>query len=385
MVSKYVNNNQLIMMAMKKLVYGLMALAMVGAIVSCECWKDEEPALKEETPTLPVKSPIEMYVTCEHAGWDNHLFSTDSLGDWCAEYDGSFSIEQSVNGETQFILERRNLDYLSDSGIQAFMKFHFYFPANISLEKGVKYYFGKVEEDCDTSDGVVVRDPSSTKKNVVEVRTGLHDLVSTSGWVKFTRIEKLPLDGEKVYVLDMEFECEGSAEYFDELYPFAIVGGKIVDNPGKCSSLVPEDPWMAENAIIEYLLEGCVDFDAEMVVAGLPGVWHRDSYLIYNENWTKITTPIKVAGEDYMEGMATEEYTFAVDGSGECCIMPEDPTIEPFAEVFEWTVDAECGKLALSGDCNVEWTVSGYSNEYIVLDMTDGDNKNYRTILKRKE
>ena len=79
-------------------------------------------------------------------------------------------------------------------------------------------------------------------------------------------------------------------------------------------------------------------------------------------------------------------------GSMAACSAPYTP-VETFAEAAdpvaisaeaEAAWDAESGKLTLSGDYNDVWSVTGYSDYYVVLDQISREGWNYRTILKRK-
>ena len=52
---------------------------------------------------------------------------------------------------------------------------------------------------------------------------------------------------------------------------------------------------------------------------------------------------------------------------------------------FNWVYNVESSRLTCSGEYNLEWTVTGFSDEYIVLDRLDFDGDNIRTILKCKK
>ena len=149
-------------------------------------------------------------------------------------------------------------------------------------------------------------------------------------------------------------------------------------------TITNEGSWYYENEAIDKLLEGCKDFDADTLVSGLVDEWGRDSYLKYNDDWSKIIEPYRVIGYDYIEGLAYEKYNFNADGTGWLSVNPTEPDMETMTYDLNWSYDAESNQLTLSGEYNLEWTVTGFSDEYIVLDRLDFDGDNIRTILKRK-
>lgn len=149
-------------------------------------------------------------------------------------------------------------------------------------------------------------------------------------------------------------------------------------------TITNEGSWYYHTEAINELLDTCKDFDAETLLAGLEGKWETDSLLIYDDEWKSITTPLRVMGEDYVDGGAYSFYVFATDGTGYRYVHYPEPGIEPETLEFSWTYNAESSKLTLSGDYNNEWSVTGYSNYYIVLDQISREGWNYRTILKRK-
>ena len=149
-------------------------------------------------------------------------------------------------------------------------------------------------------------------------------------------------------------------------------------------TITNEGSWYYHTEAINELLDTCKDFDAETLLAGLEGKWETDSLLIYDDEWKSITTPLRVMGEDYVDGGAYSFYVFATDGTGYRYVNYPEPGIEPETLEFSWTYNAESSKLTLSGDYNNEWSVTGYSNYYIVLDQISREGWNYRTILKRQ-
>lgn len=149
-------------------------------------------------------------------------------------------------------------------------------------------------------------------------------------------------------------------------------------------TITNEGSWYYENEAINELLDSCKDFNAETLLASLAGKWETDSLLIYDDEWKRITTPLRVKGYDYLDGGAYSYYTFAVDGTGSRYVHYPEPDVETETLEFSWSYNAEEGKLTLSGDYNNSWKVTGYSNYYIVLDQISREGWNYRTILKHK-
>ena len=149
-------------------------------------------------------------------------------------------------------------------------------------------------------------------------------------------------------------------------------------------TITNEGSWYYHTEAINELLDTCKDFDAETLIAGLEGKWETDSLLIYDDEWKSITTPLRIYGEDYVDGGAYSFYVFAAEGTGYRYVHYPEPDVEPETLEFSWAYDAESGKLTLSGDYNNVWSVTGYNDYYVVLDQISREGWNYRTILKRK-
>lgn len=371
---------------MKKLFVCLMALVVASATMSCEKHNNEKVTpSQDEQVSKPASSHIEMYVTSEQAGWNKTLFSADKLGGWWKPTTDKFSIIQKQSGTIQFVLTRGELEYDNADQHSAFVDFCFNFPADIPLVVGTKYYFGETTNKNELYYGVVIENPSINDTNFIELRADIYKFVSTSGWVEFSKIEKETIDGEDVYTLDMTFGFKG----LDKARGVAtceVTMGRITNNPGECNAplyYLSDSGYVAETAIIESLVSKCSNFNAETLVAGLEGKWIPDSRLKYDEQWANITTPYLVMGIDYAEGLTYSHYTFTADGKGTYYAEFEEPYMEPETREFSWAYDAEGGKLKLSGDYKNEWSVSGYSNDYLVLDRISFDGWNYRQILKR--
>ncbi|MBO7307765.1 MAG: hypothetical protein J6U59_07025 [Alistipes sp.] len=149
-------------------------------------------------------------------------------------------------------------------------------------------------------------------------------------------------------------------------------------------TITNEGSWYYHTEAINELLDTCKDFDAETLLAGIEGKWMPDSLLIYDDEWANITTPLRVMGKDYVDGRAYSFFIFAADGTGSRYVNYPEPDMEPETQEFDWVYDAESGKLKLTGDYKNEWSVTGYSNYYIVLDQISREGWNYRNILKRQ-
>ena len=162
-----------------------------------------------------------------------------------------------------------------------------------------------------------------------------------------------------------------------------------VTDEGKAmrASLLPasylEMEFVEINNIVSELLDSCKDYNEEVLVEGLVGVWSDDSELIYDSEWNKVTRVNLLLGECYVEGFGYSIYTFTADGEGSQYYEPENPTISPMTIPFTWSYDDTTNMLKLTGEMlNSEYIVSGFSNEYLVIDSTNTD-ENVRTILKR--
>ena len=160
--------------------------------------------------------------------------------------------------------------------------------------------------------------------------------------------------------------------------------GKVVSTHWYEVTITTRGSWYYENEAIDKLLEGCKDFDADTLVSGLVDEWGCDSYLKYNDDWSKIIEPYLVIGYDYIEGLAYEKYNFNADGTGWHSVNPTEPDMETMTYNFNWSYDAESNQLTLSGVYNHKWRVTGCNDNYIVLDETTTNGDNLRTILKRK-
>ena len=140
---------------------------------------------------------------------------------------------------------------------------------------------------------------------------------------------------------------------------------------------------------IDNLMAQCKNFDAEMLIQGLPGVWEINSLVTYNADWSTIDQPHLVMGKTNAVGIPAEiKYTFTEDGKGLYCVVPVPfPDANPSTTPFNWRYNADNHKLIMTWETGIEIqrTVSGFNSEYIVLDYVDDSTKqNIREILKKK-
>ncbi len=137
---------------------------------------------------------------------------------------------------------------------------------------------------------------------------------------------------------------------------------------------------------IDNLMVKCRNFETESLLQGLPGEWDLDSYVVYDDTWQTITSPLFVMGDMICEGLSVTTYIFNVDGTASYSYISSYPPFEQIVQEFTWSYDADNNELIMSGeDYNAQYTVSGFNGEYLVLDYYDSINKhNARKIYKRK-
>lgn len=142
---------------------------------------------------------------------------------------------------------------------------------------------------------------------------------------------------------------------------------------------------LSVNIAIANLIEECYDFDAEEMINGIQGEWTLDSTLIYNEDWTKIIEPLKVMGTDCVEGLGYVTYVFNNEYMEMHSFNSAEPDTEPEITKYTWIYNTATRKLILVGDnSNLEYIVSGFSRNYLILDYVMNNGRNLRTILKCK-
>ena len=89
-------------------------------------------------------------------------------------------------------------------------------------------------------------------------------------------------------------------------------------------------------------------------------------------------------GEAYGEGGAKAQYMFEAEGEGVRNVHSEILGSESSVKDFTWTYDVANSSLMLTGDeYNAEYIVSGYNDDYVVLDYSNMG-MNIRMVLKRK-
>ena len=118
---------------------------------------------------------------------------------------------------------------------------------------------------------------------------------------------------------------------------------------------------------------------------GIQGEWTLDSTLIYNEDWTKIIEPLRVMGTDCEEGLGYVTYVFNNEYMEMHSFNSAEPDPESVITQYTWTYDTATRKLILVGDnSNLEYIVSGFSSNYLILDRVMSSGRNLRTIFKCK-
>ena len=212
---------------MKKL-FALLALVVVVVMTSCD--KLVEIGVLPE----PTKYFIEMNMTYDDWGLDNTFISTYQEWYWNIVNGDTleFNVKENYDGKewlTLFRLTRHNVPIPCVTQ-NVFIDYHLRLQ-DIPLEKGIKYYFGDVD-GVDTSDGVVVSGRISMWGNM-ELQN------STSGWMKFARIE-LTHDNDEGYADDYEIDLEFAFEVKDPEtgeITLKVENGKIIANPGQWAVL----------------------------------------------------------------------------------------------------------------------------------------------------
>lgn len=182
-----------------------------------------------------------MNMTYDDWGLDNTFISTYQEWYWNIVNGDTleFNVKENYDGKewlTLFRLTRHNVPIPcnnEDKIHNVYLDFALSLQ-DISLQKGTKYYFGDVD-GVDTSDGVVVSGRISMWGNM-ELQN------STSGWMKFARIE-LTHDNDEGYADDYEIDLEFAFEVKDPEtgeITLKVENGNVFKNPGK---------WIVNNII----------------------------------------------------------------------------------------------------------------------------------------
>ena len=209
-------------------------LALVVAVVMTSCDKLVEVGILPE----PTKYFIEMNMTYDDWGLDNTFISTYQEWYWNIVNGDTleFNVKENYDGKewlTLFRLTRHNVPIPcnnEDEIHNVYLDFALSLQ-DISLQKGTKYYFGDVD-GVDTSDGVVV-------SGRISMWGGMELQNSTSGWMKFARIE-LTHDNDEGYADDYEIDLEFAFEVKDPEtgeITLKVENGKIIANPGQWAVL----------------------------------------------------------------------------------------------------------------------------------------------------
>ena len=224
---------------MKKLIYCLMAMFAASVVTSCEKLR-EIGALPE-----PTKYPIEMYVTSSKWGLDKTFISCDSEWYWNPVNGATleFRITENFNrneGLICFGMERLNIMIPYKDGESRPTRFNIgIYLQDIPLKENIKYYVGDTD-GIDISDGIPVSNYiDSFGTNVSYMALNMSGVsgydMSTSGWIKFTRLELIHDNDEGFaddYEIDFEFEFEVKDPETGEI-TLKVENGKVLNNPGK--------------------------------------------------------------------------------------------------------------------------------------------------------
>ena len=224
---------------MKKLIYCLMAMFAASVVTSCE--KLREIGVLPE----PTKYPIEMYVTSSKWGLDKTFISYDSEWYWNPVNGDTleFRITENFNrkeGLICFGMERLNIMIPYKDGESRPTTFNItIYLQDIPLEENIKYYVGDTD-GIDISDGIPASNYiDSFGTNVSYMALNMSGVsgydMSTSGWIKFTRIELIHDNDEGYaddYEIDFEFEFEVKDPETGEV-TLKVENGKILNNPGE--------------------------------------------------------------------------------------------------------------------------------------------------------
>ena len=213
---------------MKKLIYCLMAMFAASVVTSCD--KLVEAGVLPE----PTKYFIEMNMTYDDWGLDNTFISTYNEWYWNVVNGDTleFKVKENYDGkeeQTNFTLTRHIVPITCNNEDEV----HYVYIGfglslqDIPLQKETKYYFGDVE-GVDTSDGVVA-------SGHISMWGSMELQKSTSGWMKFTRLELIHDNDEGYadeYEIDLEFAFEVRDPETGEV-TLKVENGKVLANPGQ--------------------------------------------------------------------------------------------------------------------------------------------------------
>ena len=148
-------------------------------------------------------------------------------------------------------------------------------------------------------------------------------------------------------------------------------------------------PESEESKIINILMSQCKDFNTNTLAQDLTGEWNLDSQLYYDEAWQIIVECHMLRGQwqpNYNIGAPDiKRYTFAPGGKGLYYVYSSSNGSElgEHSASFDWYYNAENRELVVSGEHSSQFIVSGFNNEYLVLDWVNAKG-NLREVFKRK-
>ena len=140
------------------------------------------------------------------------------------------------------------------------------------------------------------------------------------------------------------------------------------------------------DVFVDSIMKQSNNFDAEKLVQGLPGIWELDAKFYYDDTWETVVSPLVFMDRWYVEGSGPQKYTFAADKTGIFYFTSSSLSVdEPHSICFNWHYDAENHKLVMNSEdgFNEQRTVSGFNDEYLVLDYVGSNDKNIREIFKK--
>ncbi len=220
---------------MQRSILCLMVLVAASTMTSCE--KLREIGVLPE----PTKYPIEMYVTSSKWGLDKTFISCDSEWYWNPVNGDTLEFRIVENeGLICFGMERLNIMIPYKDGESRPTSFNVgIYLQDIPLEENIKYYVGDTD-GIDISDGIPASNYiDSFGTNVSYMALNMSGVsgydMSTSGWIKFTRLELIHDNNEGFaddYEIDFEFEFEVKDPETGEV-TLKVENGKVLANPGQ--------------------------------------------------------------------------------------------------------------------------------------------------------
>ena len=108
-------------------------------------------------------------------------------------------------------------------------------------------------------------------------------------------------------------------------------------------------------------------------IQSLQGTWWRYSLVHYDKEWEEIELVLIENGCAQLEGLGYYLYTFNTDGTITYYFEPVDPGVEPKMITCSCSYDPASKIITVkSGNgATIEYLVSSYDSEYLVLDYTE--------------